>query len=65
MALEFLVGENNYKNSCPFFCAKMKQENEVVNGNMELDKNGNLGIGQFLPILFSLNDKNNKCRNKK
>ena len=27
-----------------------------VNVNMELDKNVNLGIGQFVPILFSLID---------
>ena len=33
----------------------------VVNVNIELDKNVNLGIGQFVSILFSLIDiMNNK-----
>lgn len=32
-------------------CVKM-----TVNVNMELDKNVNLGIGQFVSILFSLID---------
>ena len=37
--------------------AKMTLVNEFnVNVNMELDKNVNLGIGQFVPILFSLID---------
>ena len=32
------------------------KKRNTVNGNIELDKNVNVGIGQFVPILFSLID---------
>ena len=35
---------------------RMKKLLISVNVNIELDKNVNVGIGQFVPILFKLND---------
>ena len=37
----------------PFSCQLNKNYDIIVNINIELDKNVNLGIGQFVSILFN------------